>query len=43
MRGATHGLVFNAQGDKLAWIELDEDDYGPGRQVADSWLFHELS
>ena len=43
MEGATHGLVFNAQGDKVARVELDEGDYEPIRQVADSWLFHQLS
>ncbi|KAI0041991.1 alpha/beta-hydrolase [Auriscalpium vulgare] len=30
-QGATHGPVFNAQGDKVAWLELDEDGYEADR------------
>ena len=26
-KGATHDPVFNAQGDKMTWKELDEDGY----------------
>ncbi|KII90539.1 hypothetical protein PLICRDRAFT_106263 [Plicaturopsis crispa FD-325 SS-3] len=30
-QGATHGPVFNKQGDKVAWIELDENGYEADR------------
>ncbi|KAH9049976.1 alpha/beta-hydrolase [Lactarius hengduanensis] len=30
-QGATHNPVFNAQGDKVAWTELDEDGYESDR------------
>ena len=29
--GATHAPVFNSQGDKVAWLELDEDGYESDR------------
>jgi Tol biopolymer transport system component len=34
-QGATHNPVFNAQGDKVAWTELDEDGYEADRLAAD--------
>ncbi|KAF8645180.1 hypothetical protein AX16_008007 [Volvariella volvacea WC 439] len=30
-QGATHSPVFNKQGDKVAWLELDEDGYESDR------------
>ena len=30
-QGATHAPVFNVQGDKVAWVELDLDGYDPDR------------
>ncbi|KAF7768229.1 hypothetical protein Agabi119p4_7472 [Agaricus bisporus var. burnettii] len=30
-QGATHSPVFNHQGDKVAWVELDEDGYESDR------------
>jgi Tol biopolymer transport system component len=30
-QGATHSPVFNTQGDKVAWLELDEDGYESDR------------
>jgi len=30
-QGATRGPVFNAQGDKVAWVELDKDGYESDR------------
>jgi hypothetical protein len=37
-QGATHSPVFNAQGDKVAWTELDEDGYESDRLVTASGL-----
>ena len=37
-QGATRNPVFNAQGDKVAWVELDEDGYESDRSVADPVL-----
>lgn len=34
-QGATRNPVFNAQGDKVAWVELDEDGYESDRLVAE--------
>jgi len=41
-QGTTHSPVFNAQGDKVAWTELDEDGYESHRLVTDFWFSYQL-
>lgn len=32
-QGATHSPIFNSQGTKVAWLELDQDGYESDRSV----------
>lgn len=32
-QGATHSPVFSPSGDKVAWVEMDEDGYEADRYV----------
>jgi len=39
-QGATHNPVFNAQGDKVAWLELDLDGYEADRYARSLIISH---